>query len=235
MRGDFLRVFTKTTNVHRFRLSAEALQPVADPWSTTTSEIYFDECSFTFLMSSNPPAEASIVGSRVIVWSKEEGARLYSSGFYGKPLNVNKPKGESEAIAYLELSLLEANYLLEKGIISIEKDGCAVMPQQLLQLSRMQFRLFDELFTVYKDLRGKGYIVRPAMKFGADFAVYKYGPGIDHAPFILHVLPGSAEIDPIEIVRAGRLSHTVRKKFVIATIDNIQKKVLYHMFMWWKA
>jgi tRNA-intron endonuclease len=186
-------------------------------------------------MPENSAVDASLIGSRVLVWSKDEGARLYASGFYGKPLNVTKPKDESEANAYLELSLLEANYLLEKGIIRVNHRGSALTVEALLDFSKEHFHLFKEFYTVYNDLKGKGYVVRPAMKFGADFAVYKYGPGIDHAPFIIHVLPSSAEIDPIEIVRAGRLSHTVRKKFVIATIDEVQKKVLYYMFMWWKA
>lgn len=186
-------------------------------------------------MPENPIVEASIIGSRVLVWSKQEGARLYASGFYGKPLNVTKPKDESEANAYLELSLLEANYLQEKGVLRVSLGGKPITQKRLRRFSKEQFHLFEEFYTVYKDLRGRGYVVRPAMKFGADFAVYKYGPGIDHAPFIIHVLPSSAEIDPIEIVRTGRLSHTVRKKFVLATIDVVQKKVLYYMFMWWKA
>jgi len=179
--------------------------------------------------------EASLHGFRVLVWSKEDGAKLYKSGFYGKPLSVSKPKEASDINAYLELSLLEANYLLEKGIIGMRLGKSQLTKERLLKLSREHYRLFDELYAVYKDLRGKGYVVRPAMKFGADFAVYQYGPGIDHAPFIIHVLPNSADISPIEIVRAGRLSHTVRKKFVLATIDKVQKKVLYYMFNWWKA
>ncbi|MCQ5374307.1 MAG: hypothetical protein NO515_04705 [Candidatus Methanomethylicia archaeon] len=52
---------------------------------------------------------------------------------------------------------------------------------------------------------------------------------------MVHVLPNSAKIDPVEIVRAGRLSHTVRKKFVLATFDEVQKKTVYYMFDWWKA
>lgn len=179
--------------------------------------------------------EAKLHGSRVLIWSKEDGAKLYSSGFYGKPVNVSKPKDASEINSYLELSLLEANYLLEKGLIKIKTGKRTITKEQLLRLSKKQYRLFEELYAVYKDLRDKGYVVRPAMKFGADFAVYQYGPGIDHAPFIIHVLPNSAKIDPIEIVRAGRLSHTVRKKFVLATFDEAQKKVVYYMFDWWKA
>jgi len=179
--------------------------------------------------------DATMVGSRILVWSKEDSARLYRSGFYGKPLNVSKPKDEIEVNAYLELSLIEANFLLEKEKIRLANDGKQISAKDLLRVSKEHFRLFDEFYTVYKDLREKGYVVRPAMKFGADFAVYKYGPGIDHAPFIIHVLPMSAEVDPIEIVRAGRLSHTVRKKFVLATIDEVQKKVMYFVFMWWRA
>lgn len=184
---------------------------------------------------SGEEVEARLHGSRVLVWSKEDGAKLYRSGFYGKPINISKPKDASEINTYLELSLLEANYLLEKGIIKIKKGGRTLSKEQLMRLSKKQYRLFDELYAVYKDLREKGYVVRPALKFGADFAVYQYGPGIDHAPFIIHVLPNSAEIDPVEIVRAGRLSHTVRKKFVLATFDEAQKKVVYYMFDWWKA
>jgi tRNA-intron endonuclease len=70
------------------------------------------------------------------------------------------------------------------------------------------------------------------LKFGADFAVYQYGPGIDHAPFIVHVLQNATAISSIEMVRAGRLATTVRKKFVIATIA--MGKVVYYMFTWFK-
>lgn len=179
--------------------------------------------------------EAHLCGSRVIVWSKEDARKLYSSGFYGKPVNISKPKDPSEIDTYLELSLLEANYLLEKEKIIVKSNDKILTKEELFELSKKSYRLFEELYSVYKDLRERGYVVRPALKFGADFAVYKYGPGIDHAPFIVHVIPNSAEIDPVEIVRAGRLSHTVRKKFVIATLDDFQKKVLYYMFDWWKA
>ncbi|MBC7120250.1 MAG: tRNA-intron lyase [Candidatus Methanosuratus sp.] len=184
-------------------------------------------------MASTLPV-ATIIGSRIVVLSKDQGAKLYKDGFFGKPVNVHKPK-DTEVNAPLELSPFEASYLLEKGRISVESGGRPVSIDEMVQFSRAIFRIFDELYAVYKDLREKGYVVRPGMKFGSDFAVYEYGPGIDHAPFVIHVLPSSAEVDPIEIVRAGRLSHTVRKKFILATLDRSRSKVLYFMFMWWKA
>lgn len=179
--------------------------------------------------------EASLCGSRIIVWSKEDGVKLYSMGYYGKPVNIDKPKNISEINTYLELSLLEANYLVEKGIIVVKDNNRILTKEELFEISKKHYRLFKELYEVYKDLRERGYIVRSGLKFGANFAVYKYGPGIDHAPFIVHVIPNSAEIDPIEIIRAGRLSHTVRKKFILATLDETHKKVVYYMFDWWKA
>lgn len=185
-------------------------------------------------MDSSPPL-ATVIGARIVVFSKEESARLYKNGFFGKPVNVHKPKDASEIEAPLELSLFEANYLLERGELEVELGGRRLSREELIDFSRKHFRLFDELYAVYKDLRGKGYVVRPGLKFGSDFAVYEYGPGIDHAPFVVHVLPSSAEVDPIEIVRAGRLSHTVRKKFILATLDGSSGKILYFMFMWWRA
>ena len=40
---------------------------------------------------------------------------------------------------------------------------------------------------VYRDLRESGLIVTPGIKFGCDFAVYKYGPGVEHAPYMVSV------------------------------------------------
>ena len=92
---------------------------------------------------------------------------------------------------------------------------------------------FEDKYLVYKDLRNRGYIVRPGLKFGADFGVYQHGPGIDHAPFIVHALPKGTTINPIETVRAGRLATTVRKKFIIATISP-SGNVNYLIFEWKK-
>jgi tRNA splicing endonuclease len=64
--------------------------------------------------------------------------------------------------------LLEANYLLEKGLITVKTGKRVLSREQLLRLSKKQYRLFEELYAVYKDLRDKGYVVRPALKFGAD-------------------------------------------------------------------
>lgn len=64
--------------------------------------------------------------------------------------------------------------------------------------------------------------------------IYKLGPGIDHAPFGVLVYTNSEIIDPIELVRAGRLLHSVRKKLVLAIVKEDGNDVKYLVFNWWK-
>ena len=176
---------------------------------------------------------AELIRNRVIVWNYEEGSKLYKEGFYGKPLGIRKPKS-FEFDRPLELSLFEALYLLSKNRIKVfDKISDKYLDvQALLTIAKQNFLEFEDKYRVYYDLRERDYIVRPGLKFGADFATYIHGPGIDHAPFIVHVLQNTTAISSIEMVRAGRLATTVRKRFIIATIT--MDKVVYYMFTWFK-
>ena len=86
----------------------------------------------------------------------------------------------------------------------------------------------------YEDLRNKGLIVTPGIRFGSDFAIYEHGPGIDHAPFIVTVKKQEDTMGPFEVVLAGRLATTVRKQFTIAVPKHRQKSD-YLVFRWFKA
>jgi tRNA-intron endonuclease len=90
-------------------------------------------------------------------------------------------------------------------------------------------------FTVYGDLRRKGYVVTPGIKFGCDLSVYERGPGIDHAPFLFEVRLPSDTFDAPDIVRAGRLATTVKKRFVFAIADPSDGNIDYLSLKWWKA
>lgn len=93
---------------------------------------------------------------------------------------------------------------------------------------------FDPKYKVYRDLREKGYIVTPGIKYGCDFAVYEKGPGIDHAPYIVQVKRPQEELSASEIVKAGRLAATVRKIFIMALVDAEEEGVVYLGFEWWR-
>ncbi len=180
-------------------------------------------------------AITAIYEEKIVVWDVTTKDSLLGSAYYGKPLGVRKPRS-SEFQPPIELAPYEALYLQEKGHLEIlDGTGQPVGHEDLARRLQSEYSFFLDLYRVYEDLRNKGYIARSGMKFGADFAVYEYGPGIDHAPFLVQVLPLNRQLDPVEIVRAGRLSHSVRKRFVIAAIDPDTREVTYYAFRWFKA
>lgn len=170
--------------------------------------------------------------SRLIVWSKEESKRLYRQGYYGKPLGIPKPKEDFDAP--LILDPIEGLYLLERGLIRVKSYiGEEIDVDRLKAIAQETMESFDEKYQVYKDLRDRGYIVTPGIKYGCDFAVYRYGPGIDHAPYIVEVRHVDDNLSASEVVRSGRLATTVRKIFIIAAV--VGDKVKYLGFEWWRA
>lgn len=179
------------------------------------------------------PVKAQLLRNRVIVWDYKAGSYLYKIGFFGKPVGIRKPK-VPEFDRPLELSLLETAYLISENTIELrdEKDSPISLEKLKIKASEL-YENFSDKLVIYRDLKRRGYIVRPGLKFGADFAVYEHGPGIDHSPFLVHVIPGSVKIPPIEMVRAGRLATTVRKKFIIATIKQLNE-ARYYAFSWFK-
>ena len=167
------------------------------------------------------------------MFDTEQARQLYVRGFYGKPLGVPKPRG-GKFDAPLELGLMEAVYLGERGILCVREpwSGRILEADELVEYARSVIERFDLLYRVYSDLRSKGYVVRSGLKYGADFAVYEKGPGLEHAPYLVHVHRGGASIDPLDVVRAGRLSHSVRKDFILAVVRG--SDISYLLFGWSK-
>ncbi|MHA1287873.1 MAG: tRNA-intron lyase, partial [Candidatus Thorarchaeota archaeon] len=131
-------------------------------------------------------AVARLVGDRAIVWNPEHGMSLYDNGYYGQPVGIRKPKS-SVFDKPLELSLLECAYLTKTGRAKVldPKDDHILTLDEILELGRKISDDFNDRFLVYSQLRERGYVVRPGLKFGTDFAVYEKGPGLDHAPFLV--------------------------------------------------
>ena len=172
------------------------------------------------------------INSRVIVFNSLYASYLYvKRGFFGSPLGINKPRLEYFSKPS-ELSLIEAYYLLERNEITIfdVEENKDLSPKEFYQIAKNIHHKFEEKYSIYKDLREKKYVPRPGLKFGADFVVYRRGPGLEHSLFMVHVLPHDSEITAIDMVRAGRLATSVRKKFVIANpLTNS-----YYFFEWFK-
>jgi tRNA-intron endonuclease, archaea type len=179
--------------------------------------------------------KVELIENFLVVWNPTEGSELYKTAYYGKPLGIPKPK-VPEFDVPLILDLMEGLYLTETNKIEVyEQTDVKVSLKKLRQKTRALYGEFEEKYAVYKDLRDSGLIVTPGIKFGCDFAVYKYGPGVEHAPYMVTVKQQGGNISATEIVKNGRLATTVRKRFIIAVPDLTGGKVKYLIFKWFKA
>jgi tRNA-intron endonuclease len=185
-------------------------------------------------MASKTSAE--LIGTRLIVWHSADAVKLYRLGFFGKPVGIPKPKPEQDFKAPLMLDLMEGLYLLDRNVIKVTEaeTGKPVSRTRLLKLANRTYKQFELGYAAYENLREKGLIVTPGIRFGSDFAIYEHGPGIDHAPFIVSVKKEEETMGPFEVVLAGRLATTVRKQFTIA-VPRRGHKVDYLVFRWFKA
>lgn len=173
-----------------------------------------------------------LIGLRVVVPNPEDAGELYVNGVFGKPFGVKKPALRKYEDV-LELSLFEALYLLEKNRIIVENpEGEEISVEEFWRISSERIPDFKELYEVYRDFRERGFVVRSGMKFGSDFSLYKTAPGLEHAPYLVGVYKRGSEVDPVELIRAGRLSHSVRKKFIIAV--HLGNDVKYAFLEWYK-
>lgn len=173
-----------------------------------------------------------LIDNRIVVWNIKDSQKLFTSGYYGKPIGISKPKFD-EINVPLILDLIEGYYLLQNSKIKIKKMKKKVTEKKMLEICRQEYHNFDKKFIVYENFRDKGYIVNPGIKFGCDYAVYQKGPGIDHAPYLVQVYNRSDSISSTGVVLAGRLASTVRKQFILAIPHG--KDVDYLALDWWKA
>ena len=177
--------------------------------------------------------KGELIENRIIVWNIDDSRKLFTHGYYGKPIGISKPKPEDLNVPLI-LDLIEGLYLLENKKIGIYKLNQKITIEEMIELCKKEYYDFDKKYLVYKNFRDKGYIINPGIKFGCDFAVYEKGPGIDHAPFLIQVYNRSDPITSTGIVLAGRLATTVRKQFILA-IPKGKDKVDFLALDWWKA
>jgi tRNA-intron endonuclease len=91
-------------------------------------------------------------------------------------------------------------------------------------------------YPVFKDLREKGYIVKTALKFGADFRIYSKGisPGKDHAKWVVFVEHESKALKWHEFSAKNRVAHSTNKKLLLAILDE-ESKPSYYEVSWIKT
>jgi tRNA-intron endonuclease len=154
-----------------------------------------------------------------------EAFSLYKKSSFGEPLG--------EKIQY---SIAEALYLLEKNKIEIiEKNKKLSFEELINKLKRFDQRI-NLKYPVFRDLRDKGYVVKTALKFGADFRVYDKGkaPKEEHAKWIVFVEHESKTLKWHEFSAKNRVAHSTNKKLLLAILDE-ESKPSYYEVSWIKT
>jgi len=143
---------------------------------------------------------------------------------YGKPIGGR-----------LELSFVEALYLLEKGRIRLTKAGKAIKFDALMELALKKDRRIHEKYVVFADLRNSGLVAKTGFKFGCDFRVYQRGVSVkrgpkeasEHTKWIVFAVPEDYRCSFTELSRAVRLAHSIRARMLWALVDN-EANVTYY-------
>ena len=172
-------------------------------------------------------SEGELLEQRVIVWDKEVFDELQESG-YGKFLEDR-----------IELDLIEALYLLEKGKIkAFKKEGKKkkfMNFKDLLEYGSKTQKDFHPIFIVYKDLRERGFLPKTGLKFGCSLRCYdrgvklKKGPKAphEHTRWVIHVIPEEFTCSFAELSRAVRLAQNIRTNMLWAIVDR-ENDVTYY-------
>ncbi|MEM1873241.1 MAG: tRNA-intron lyase [Acidilobaceae archaeon] len=174
--------------------------------------------------------DALLLEDSALILDVEKARSLFSRGFYGLPIGVEKPKDASFETP-LRLSVYETLYLAEKGAICLKDLEGRPLNVETLKLTLLKDKKSAAEYTIYKSLRDAGLIVRSGLRYGGDFTVYRIGPGLEHAPFVVNAYEADEEISPLDIVKAQRVSHSARKTLTLAIAS--KEKLLYYLILRW--
>jgi tRNA-intron endonuclease len=88
-------------------------------------------------------------------------------------------------------------------------------------------------YSVFCDLRKRGYVVKTALKFGAEFRVYDKGKSVgeDHARWILFPVSENNVMTWHDFSAKNRVAHSTNKALLIAIVDE-EGDVSYYEEKW---
>lgn len=161
---------------------------------------------------------------RVITENTDAARDFFNQSAFGKVLDDGK----------LQLSLCESLFLMEKGKLAIyDKRKKELTFRGFLTKARKVEPNFWIRYCVFKNMRDRGYIVKTALKFGADFRVYDRGikPGEDHARWVIYPVHEGSVLTWYEFAAKNRVAHSTKKRLMMGIVDD-EGDVTYYEIRW---
>jgi len=137
----------------------------------------------------------------------------------------------------------KVQYMLTEALYLVETKKIQVLDGRLKEIKfdslLKKLKKFDKRiqikYSVYKDLRKKGHILKTALKFGADFRVYEKGskPGKRHAKWVVFADNEFNKMGWHEFSAKNRVAHSTKKKLLLAIVDE-ESDITYYEVNWIK-
>ncbi|MBI3035909.1 tRNA-intron lyase [Candidatus Woesearchaeota archaeon] len=170
------------------------------------------------------PVKATFSNERVLTESSDNAREFYNQSRYGNLLDDGR----------VQLSLIEALYLIEKKrLVAYDSRNKEIYFEPFLKKSQKVEPNFWVRYCVYKDIRNRGYIIKTALKFGADFRIYDRGvkPGEDHARWVVFPVHEGSSLTWYEFSAKNRVAHSTKKKLLLGIVD-AETDVTYYEVRW---
>lgn len=152
----------------------------------------------------------------------------FSKQIYDKN-RFGEPKGKKYYYSYVE-----ALYLFEEEKMELFDGRNKKLDfDSFVKRARRADPRFWTKYAVYQEMRKRGYIVKTALKFGADFRVYARGikPGEDHAKWILYSVHEREVLTWYEFSAKNRVANSTKKKLLLGVVDD-EGDVTFYEIRW---
>jgi tRNA-intron endonuclease len=165
--------------------------------------------------------KANLIGEKILS-NVKPAFDLFSSQRFGEQVG--------EKIQY---SLVEAFYLIEEKKLELYWKDKKLKEKEVLHIFEKIDKKLHVKYTVFCDLRKRGYIVKTALKFGAEFRVYDKGKtvGDNHARWILFPVSENSIMTWHDFSAKNRVAHSTNKTLLIAIVDE-ESDVSYYEVKW---
>ena len=168
--------------------------------------------------------KAVFSNERIVTENSNEARELYNQSRFGSILDNGQ----------VQLSLHEALYLMEKARLQVVDYRKREMdyPEYFKKANKIEPNFWVR-YAVFKDMRMRGYIVKTALKFGADFRIYDRGvkPGEDHARWVVYPVHEGTTLTWYEFAAKNRVAHSTKKRLMLAVVDD-ESDVTYWEVKW---
>jgi tRNA-intron endonuclease, archaea type len=166
--------------------------------------------------------KANLISERVTS-NTAEAQNLFSTSRFGEKL------GEKILYSLPEALLLVQNKKME---IFDFKDKKLTQKEIMRKFEKID-KKFKTKYLVFKDLRKNGYIVKTALKFGAEFRVYEKGKKTnkEHSKWICFPVSENKTLTWQDFSAKNRVAHSTKKNLLIAIVDE-EGGVSYYEVKW---